>query len=153
MDPSRNLQNMKDLDNSWNAQDLKTFRRYHAKNCVVRWPNQPPTQGIDAHEQEAIAFFKTFPDQHLVNNPYKIMLGQGEWTCTVADFSGTMTGPMSMPDGSVIPATNKSFKVDFCTVARWNENGEIIEENLFYDLMGMLKQIGVMPGEEREKAA
>jgi hypothetical protein len=40
--------------------------------------------------------------------------------------------------------TNKSFQVDFCTVAHWNENGEIMEENLFYDLMGMLKQIGVM---------
>jgi hypothetical protein len=29
-------------------------------------------------------------------------------------------------------------------VAYWNEKGEIVEENLFYDLMGMLKQIGVM---------
>jgi hypothetical protein len=28
--------------------------------------------------------------------------------------------------------------------AHWNEKGEIVEENLFYDLMGMLKQIGVM---------
>ena len=72
MDASKNLENMKKLDDSWNAQDLKTFRRYHAKDCIVRWPNQPPTHGIDAHEQEAIAFFKTFPDQHLVNNPYKI---------------------------------------------------------------------------------
>jgi len=44
----------------------------------VRWPNQPPPHGVDAHEQEAIAFFKTFPDQHLINNPYKIMLAQGE---------------------------------------------------------------------------
>jgi hypothetical protein len=32
----------------------------------------------------------SFPDQHLINNPYKIMLAQGEWTCTVADFRGTM---------------------------------------------------------------
>ena len=55
-----------------------------------------------------------------------------------------MTGPMTMADGKVIAPTNKSFKVDFCTVAHWNENGEIVEENLFYDLMGMLKQIGVM---------
>jgi hypothetical protein len=39
------------------------------------------------------------------------------------------------------------------TVAHWNENGEIVEENLFYDLMGMLKQIGVLPGQEQQKAA
>jgi hypothetical protein len=64
-----------------------------------------------------------------------------------------MKGPMTMPNGSVVQPTNKSFKVNFCTVARWNEQGEIVEENLFYDLMGMLKQIGVMPGEERKKAA
>ena len=152
MDAATNLQNMKKLDDSWNAQDLQTFRKYHAKDCIVRWPNQPPTHGVDAHEQEAIAFFKTFPDQHLINNPYKIMLAQGEWTCTVADFRGTMTGPMTMPGGTVIQPTNKSFHVDFCTVARWNEQGQIVEENLFYDLMGMLKQIGVMPSQEQKAA-
>jgi len=152
MDAATNLQNMKKLDDSWNAQDLRTFRKYHAKDCIVRWPNQPPTHGVDAHEQEAIVFFKTFPDQHLINNPYKIMLAQGEWTCTVADFRGTMTGPMTMPGGTVIQPTNKSFHVDFCTVARWNEQGQIVEENLFYDLMGMLKQIGVMPGQAQKAA-
>ena len=152
MDAATNLQNMKTLDDSWNAQDLQTFRKYHAKDCIVRWPNQPPTHGVDAHEQEAIAFFKTFPDQHLINNPYKIMLAQGEWTCTVADFRGTMTGPMTMPGGTVIQPTNKSFHVDFCTVARWNELGQIVEENLFYDLMGMLKQIGLIPSQEQKAA-
>ena len=42
-DASKNLQNMKQLDDSWNAQDLATFRRYHTKDCIVRWPNQSPT--------------------------------------------------------------------------------------------------------------
>jgi hypothetical protein len=27
----------------------------------VRWPNQQPTLGIEAHEKEALAFFKYFP--------------------------------------------------------------------------------------------
>jgi len=153
MTQEKNLELMKTLDDSWNSQDLTVFRNRHAKNCIIRWPNQPPTIGIEAHEQEAIAFFQTFPDQHLVNNPYKVMIAQDDWTCTIAEFTGTMKGPMKMPDGSSIPPTNKTFKVDFCTVAHWNENGEIVEENLFYDLMGMLKQIGVLPGTEQEKAA
>ncbi|PYX77882.1 MAG: ester cyclase [Acidobacteria bacterium] len=140
MDAATNLQNMKKLDDSWDGKDLQTFRKYHTKDCIVRWPNQ--------HEQEAIAFFKMFPDQHLINKPYKIMLAQG----TVADFTGTMKGPMTMPDGTVIQPTNKSFHIDFCTVARWNEQGQIVEENLFYDLMGMLKQIGVMPGQAQKAA-
>jgi hypothetical protein len=37
MDAATNLQNMKKLDDSWNAQDLQTFRKYHAKDCIVRW--------------------------------------------------------------------------------------------------------------------
>lgn len=152
MSAEENLKLMKTLDDSWNSQDLTVFRKRHAKECIIRWPNQPPTHGIEAHEQEALSFFKTFPDQHLVNNPYKTMIAQGDWTCTIAEFTGTMKGPMAMADGTVIQPTNKSFKVDFCTVAHW-KNGEIVEENLFYDLMGMLSQIGVLPAPGKNKAA
>jgi hypothetical protein len=42
----------------------------------------------------------------------------------------------------MIPATNKQFELEFCTVAHW-KNGEIIEEKLFYDLVGLLKQLGI----------
>jgi len=33
--------------------------------------------------------------------------------------------------------------VEFCTVATWNDKGEITEERLFYDLVGLMKQIGL----------
>jgi hypothetical protein len=46
-------------------------------------------------------------------------------------------------DGRTIQATNKNFKVDFCTVAHWKDR-KIVEENLFYDLVGMMKQLGLM---------
>jgi hypothetical protein len=36
----------------------------------------------------------------------------------------------------------KSFEVDLCTVARW-DNGQIVEENLFYDLVTFMKQVGL----------
>lgn len=50
---------------------------------------------------------------------------------------------MMGPDGKEIPPTGKSFEVDFCTVALWDADGQIVEENLFYDFMGMMKQIGL----------
>ena len=37
---------------------------------------------------------------------------------------------------------SKKFQVDFCTVAHW-QNGQIDEENLFYDQMGMMSQLGL----------
>ena len=49
---------------------------------------------------------------------------------------------MKVPDGSSIPPTGKSFEVDFCTVAFWDD-GQIVEENLMYDLVTFMKQIGL----------
>jgi ketosteroid isomerase-like protein len=139
-----NLELMRTLDDSWNAQDWDTFEKRHSKDTTVFWPGQAqPTRGRDNHKAESIEFFKTFPDNHLINHPYKVEIAQGEWTCTVADFTGTMRGPMKGSDGKLIAPTNKKFHIEFCTVAHW-QNGEIIEEKLFYDLVGLLKQIGVM---------
>ncbi len=42
-----------------------------------------------------------------------------------------------------IPPTNKKFHVEFWTVAHW-KNGEILEERLFYDLVGVMRQLGPM---------
>lgn len=61
----------------------------------------------------------------------------------MATFTGTMKGPMKGADGKEIPPTNKKFKVEFCTVAHWKDD-EIIEEKLFYDLVGLMRQIGLM---------
>ena len=118
----------------------------HSRDTAVFWLSQAePTRGRDNHQAESIEFFKTFPDNHLINHPYKVEIAQGDWTCTVADFTGTMRGPMKGSDGKVVAPTNKTFHIEFCTVAHW-KNGEIVEEKLFYDLVGLLKQIGVMRG-------
>ncbi len=119
------------------------FKKRHSADTAVYWPGQPdPTRGRLNHEAEAREFFKTFPDNRVGNNPYKIAFGQGDWTCTVADFTGTMKGPMKGADGKMIPPTSKSFRVEFCTVAEW-KNGEIVAERLFYDLVGLVRQIGL----------
>lgn len=144
MTVEENLQLMITLDDAWNSQDWDTFKKLHSEDTAVYWPGQPePTKGRKAHYEEAIEFFKTFPDNHVENRTYKVLFGQGDWTCSVAVFTGTMKGPMKGADGKEIPPTNKKFKVEFCTVAHWKD-GEIIEEKLFYDLVGLMKQIGLM---------
>jgi hypothetical protein len=78
-----------------------------------------------------------------VNNPYKILFYKDDYTCSVADFTGTFKGPMKGLNGQMIQPTNKKFHIEFCTIAHWN-NGKIVEERLFYDLVGMWLQIGAM---------
>jgi ketosteroid isomerase-like protein len=133
---------MQTLDDAWNNQDWDTFEARHAKNTAVYWPGQPePTRGVENHRQESIEFCKTF-ENHLDNRPYRVLIADGDWTCSVARWTGKMVGPMKGPDGKEIPPTGKSFELDFCTVARW-QNGQIVEENLFYDQVGLMRQIGL----------
>lgn len=147
MKPDELKNRMTTLDDAWNAGPgstlWETFRKRHTGDVAVYWPGGgPPTRGRHNHDLEAVEFFKTFPDNHLINRPYKILIGDGNHTCSVAEFSGTMKGPMKMGD-KVVPPTNKKFTLEFCTVATWNEKGEITEERLNYDLVGLLKQIGL----------
>jgi ketosteroid isomerase-like protein len=139
----RNTELMQTLDDAWNAQDVDVFRQRHKPDVIVRWPGKTePTRGIEDHTAESIEFWKTFPDQHLVNRPYRVFLASGDWTCSIAHFTGTMTGPMTGADGAEIPPTGKSFEVDFYTIAQW-ENEQIVEENLMYDLVTFMQQIGL----------
>lgn len=144
MSPEERMRLMQTLDDAWNSQDWDTFEKRHARDVAVYWPALPePTRGVDNHRAEAIAFFKIFPDNHIDNDPYKILFAQGDYTCSVARFTGSMQGPMQAPDGRLVPPTGKHFEIEFCTVAHWRGE-EITEERLFYDLVGMLRQIGVM---------
>lgn len=139
----RNMELMQTLDDGWNAQDVELFRARHKPDVVVRWPGQPePTRGIEDHTAESIAFWKTFPDQHLDNRPYRVFFASGDWTCSIAHFTGTMTGPMTGADGTETPPTGKSFEVEFCTIALWDD-GQIVEENLMYDLVTFMQQLGL----------
>ena len=140
----KNKEIMITLDNAWNSQDWDTFNDRHAEDVAVFWPGQPdPTKGVHNHRQESMEFLKIFPDNHLINNPYKILIAEGDHTCSVADFTGTFKGEMKGLDGKIIQPTSKKFHLEFCTVAHWKE-GKILEERLFYDQMGMLKQIGAI---------
>jgi predicted ester cyclase len=135
MAAEENMQLMKTLDDAWNG---------HTDDVIVRWPGQSePTRGLNAHRNEDIEMFKIFPDNHVQNNPYKTLFAQGDWTCSIAMFTGTQIGQMVASDGKTIPPTNKKFQVDFCTVAHW-KNSQIDEENLFYDHVGMMRQLGLM---------
>ena len=49
---------------------------------------------------------------------------------------------MKGADGNMVQP-GRTAKLEFCTVATW-KNGEIVEERLFYDVIGMMKQLGLM---------
>ena len=104
---AHNMELMQTLDDAWNAQDMDTFSARHKNDVVVRWPGKAPTHGVADHRQESLEFFKTFPDQKVHNRPYKTLFASGDWTCSIARFTGTMKGSMKGPDGKTNHAAMK----------------------------------------------
>ena len=49
---------------------------------------------------------------------------------------------MKGPGGKMVHP-GRVAKQEFCTVATWKDD-EIVEERLFYDVVGMMKQLGLM---------
>ncbi|MGH2895444.1 MAG: ester cyclase [Solirubrobacteraceae bacterium] len=142
--PVSNLERMYALDEAWNARDWETFDAYHDQDdVVVYWPGREktPTLGGPDHRAESVRFSVAFPDNR-VTHPYDILFGDGEYTAFVGPFSGSFTGPLELPDGSVIEPTGKSFEVVFSTIARW-QDGKIVEEYLKYDNASFMQQIGL----------
>jgi ketosteroid isomerase-like protein len=141
----RNLKLMKMADDAWNDHDWDALGDCFDENVEVYWPDQlMAKKGPSEYVNGAKAFVKSYPDARIENDPYKVCFGGDDWTCTVALMSGTNTGSMMGPDGKAMPPTNKMFRSDFCTVARWKSN-RIIELRIFYDMASMMRQLGLMP--------
>ena len=70
----KNMELMKTFDDAWNTQDWDSFEERYDDNVAVFWLGQlEPTKGLHNHREESVGFFRTFPDNHPVNNPYKLL--------------------------------------------------------------------------------
>lgn len=142
MSVEENLRVDREAVEAFNARDWDRFDEIHAESVVVHGPGSPkPTKGRDAHRKFVKGFVTAFPDLQFKEER---SFGQGDWACTVMVGTGTHTGPLEGPGGQTIPATNKPVRLPFCEVSRI-EGGEIAEEHAYFDLLGMMAQLGVAP--------
>lgn len=59
-------------------------------------------------------------------------------------FVGTHTGPITLPDGTEVPATGKRVEVPGMELVRVRD-GRIVVDNLYYDNLAVLAQLGLLP--------
>jgi len=74
-------------------------------------------------------------DNHVENNPYKILFGQGDWTCSVAEFTGTIEGSHDGSQWKVGSTYEQKISKRVLYGGLLDER-EIVEEKLFYYLVG-----------------
>jgi hypothetical protein len=138
-----NLELMKKGDDGFNSQDFAAMNAVHHPDMIVHMPgNGEPIVGREAHSAAMAGMFHIFPDVHVVNDPYPIQFGSGDWITVITRCSGTFSGEMTQPDGTVIAPTGQAFDLDFATTARW-QDGLLIEEFVFWDSALQAQQVGL----------
>ena len=78
----------------------------------------------------------------LDNGSYPLVFGQGDWTCAVSRLTDITNDSMGGLNENTIQPTSQKFEIEVCVVT-CSKDGEVVEQKVFYDLVGMQKQIGV----------
>ena len=142
--PGENKQLMKQSDDAFNARILDGRSLKYAPDLVVHAVGQDAMDS-DAYRRDIAWILTAFPDLRYQNDPYKLIIGEGDWTCSVAEVTGTNSGPLVSLKRFALPTlapTDKAIRVDVCRVARWRE-GEIAQLKVFVDFAGAARQLGL----------
>ena len=134
---------MKKGDDAFNSRDLAGMKAVHHPDMIAHIPgNAEPIRGRAAHTAAMEQFFRIFPDVHVDNDPYPIQFGSGDWITVITRTTGTFTGEMTLPDGTVIPPTGKAFDLEFSQTVRW-DGDQVAEILAFWDTTQQAQQIGL----------
>jgi steroid delta-isomerase-like uncharacterized protein len=96
-----------------------------------------PAQGPEALRMAIGMFRAAFPD---IKVTLENVVAEGERVATHGYFTGTHQG-----DFNGIPPTGKAIKVAYIDLWRL-ENGKAAENWVQMDMVGLMQQLGVMPG-------
>jgi steroid delta-isomerase-like uncharacterized protein len=131
------LTNNHQSDPAWLDKSLSLF----SDDCeVIDIPSGMTSRGPEGYKQIILFFEEGFPDSGIeITN---LFASEDQ---AVVEFigRGTNTGPLHMPTGDVAP-TGRAVEMRFCDVYRVN-NGKIVSYRSYYDLLGFLQQLGLIP--------
>jgi steroid delta-isomerase-like uncharacterized protein len=74
-----------------------------------------------------------------------LLIEEGDTVVAEYTWRGTNTGPLTMPDGTEIPATGKTLEMSGVGIITVRD-GTIAEQRDYFDVAAMMSQLGLMPG-------
>ena len=105
---ARLLALMKKGDDAFNARDFAAADEVHHPDMIAYITGFADLiYGREAHTEAMQQLLRMFPDIHVNSDPYPIQFGSDDWITVVTNATGTFTGEMTLPDGAVIPPTEK----------------------------------------------
>src|SRR2546425_11453765 len=125
-----------------NDHDVERFLSLHLPSIISRDPqNTEGAKGREAVRAGIEPMFKAFPDFRVV--PER-SFGQGDWIVEEGVGLGTHKGPLEAPGAPPIPATNRPVRLPYAFIAKV-DGGKFAETHLYFDVAGMMTQLGLRP--------
>src|SRR5262249_26541539 len=120
--------------------DLDACMELYAEDAVQRM-HDGVFEGIGAIRERLARDLTAFPDAKYVVDSFveDDHTFADEWT-----FTGTNTGPFRLPDGTHVPATGERVEIQGMELVEVRA-GKIVVDNLYYDFMVSLVQLGLVP--------
>jgi steroid delta-isomerase-like uncharacterized protein len=134
---------------AFNDADWERMRSAWAADCVYEEPaTKRHIEGADALVEVNQGWKAAFPDaKGTVTDAFAC----GDRVAVQITWEGTQSGALGLPGGAEVPPTNRSVKVQACQVARVTD-GKIAEETHYFDVLGMLEQMGALSEEALAQA-
>ncbi len=121
----------------WNPGELETYLTLYDDNVALHFLPPGMPQGIAGARLFYGAFFAGFPDASIQPD---LLVEEGDKVACLFTMSGTHTGEFNG-----IPATGKPVRMIGISVLRF-AGGKCVERWSETDFLGLLQQIGAVPG-------
>jgi len=124
----------------YNAGDLDACMELYAEDAVQRM-HDGVFEGVDAIRRRLARDLDAFADAKYDVDSF---FAQGDEFADEWTFTGTHTGPFRLRDGTEIPATGKRVEIKGMEYVEVRD-GKIVVDNLYYDFMAAVVQLGLVP--------
>jgi hypothetical protein len=130
-------------DVAFNTRDVPGMDRVHHPDMVAQVTGLPaPVYGRAVHAAAMAQRLGPFPDMRVHCYPYPIQFGSGDWITVITNVTGTFSQTMSLPDGTVMEPTGRSFDVEFGQTTKWLDD-RLVVISAFWDAAEFARQVGL----------
>ena len=142
MSEQDNLRIAEKFFEAFNNHDLNQMKPFEAGDFKTEAPGA--RGAMDANQARAYnqGFIDAFPDLHF---DLRQMVAQDDYVVINWVASGTHKGGLRTPTGDTVPPTGKKAIVPGSTTYQI-KNGKTVHAWVFWDMVTLLAQLGLMPG-------
>lgn len=124
-----------------NTRDWDSWEALHTPDAIRTAPElDEPLHGAPAMRAAIEVLSVAFPDYHL---QLRQAIGEGQWLSVRLHTTGTMTGPLMLSDGTLVPATGQPIDQDWSALVRF-EGDRIAQFDEYYDQLTLMMQLGLL---------